>query len=78
MDIGQKSIGSLLDELSIMNIKIWFKLELIMNDSSATTEEVAKAARDVQSLNAKRSALIRAIDKRLGDESISLTDKTYE
>jgi len=78
MDIGMKSIGTLIDELSIMNLKIWFKLELITNDSSASTEVLAKAAKDVQTLNARRSALIRVIDERLGESSISLTEKTYE
>lgn len=78
MDIGMKSIGTLFDELSILNIKIWFKLELITNDDSVKIEELAKAARDVQSLNAKRSALVRAINERLGEGQFSSMDKTYE
>lgn len=76
--VGIKSVGTLIDELSILNIKIWFKIETITNDALATTEELAKTAKDVQTLNARRSALIKAIDERLGDGDISTTDKTYE
>jgi len=77
MKIDRKSIGIIIDELSIVNIKIWFKIETIMKDEVVTDEEIVKAARDVQKLNARRSALIMVIDKRLGDGNISLTDKTY-
>jgi len=76
MEIDRKSIGTLIDELSIINIKIWFKIEMIMNDDSAV-KDLAKLGVDVQKLNARRSALIRAIDERLGEADISLTDKTY-
>jgi len=76
MEIDRKSIGTLIDELSIINIKIWFKIEMIMNGDSVM-KELAKLGIDVQKLNARRSALIRAIDERLGEADISLTDKTY-
>ena len=42
-----------------------------------TDNEVAKAARDAQSLNARRNKLMRAIDSRLGESGASETEKTY-
>ena len=75
MDIGQKSIGFLIDELITTDIKCWFAQETIMN--STDEKEQIKAAVKAQALNARRNALIRAIDERLGEGAISPTDKTY-
>ena len=75
MDIGQKSIGFLIDELITTSIKCWFAQEVVMNSEDGS--EIATAARRAQLTNARRNALIRAIDKRLGEGDISPTDKSY-
>lgn len=75
-NIELKSIATLIDELITTSMKCWFAQEKVM--SSSNPDEVAKAAKEAQSLNARRNRLIRAIDSRLGEESITLTGKTYE
>ena len=75
MDIGKKSIGVLIDELITTSLKCWFAQEVVM--SSKDEKELAIAAKRAQLMNARRNALIRAIDERLGEGDISPTDKTY-
>ena len=75
MDISKKSISMLIDELITTNIKCWFAQERLM--SATSDHDVAEAARDAQSLNARRNALMRAIDETLGQGSITLTEKSY-
>ena len=75
MEIDRKSIGTLIDELITTSLKCWFAQETIMN--SDDEKELAIAAKKAQLMNARRNALIRAIDKRLGEDDISPTDKTY-
>lgn len=75
MDIGKKSIGVLIDELITTSLKCWFAQEVVMN--SDDEKELAIAAKKAQLMNARRNALIRAIDERLGESDISPTDKTY-
>ena len=40
-------------------------------------EAVVQAARAAQQFNAERNRLVREIDRRLGEASISVTGKTY-
>ena len=75
MDISKKSIGVLIDELITTSLKCWFAQEVVM--SSEDEKELAIAAKKAQLMNARRNALIRAIDERLGESDISPTDKTY-
>jgi len=75
IEIEVKSIGMLLDELCTVDIKCFLAQEVVMNPAS--DKELCVAAKQAQELNAKRNALIRAIDKRLGEETISPTSKTY-
>jgi RNA processing factor Prp31 len=79
MEIDIKSIGTLIDELSIINIRIWMMIDIVTgNDIKTHTEEdIANTARKLQELNAKRTKLIRAIDERLGEKDISASEKTY-
>ncbi len=70
-----KSIGTLIDELITTSMKCWYAQETVMNDTDIT--KVAAAAKQAQQLNARRNKLIRAIDERLGDGAITLTEKTY-
>lgn len=76
MDISVKSTGFLIDELLTTLIRCWWAQEMVM--SSNNIEEVAKAAKTAQETNARRSALIRAIDQRLGEGQISSFIKTYD
>jgi hypothetical protein len=76
MDIKQKSIGVLIDELITTDIKCWFAQEKLL--SGKDDHEVAEAARDAQALNARRNQLIRAIDEVLGQGSVSLLRKSYD
>ena len=75
MGIATKSIGFLIDELSITNLRCWFAQEDIMN-KSLTEAERLEAAINAQTQNAKRTELIRAIDSKLGEEYTN-TSKTY-
>ena len=60
-----KTTGQLLDELSILNIRIWHLIDKV-TDGSATVEE----AQAVQTHNSTRNKLVRAIDRRLGGRDI--------
>ena len=72
MDISKKSIGFLIDELITTSMKCWYAQEKIM-----VGEDILTNAIDAQSLNARRNALVRAIDERLGEGDTSPTGKTY-
>jgi hypothetical protein len=74
MNIETKSTASLIDELITTSMKCWFAQEDVMKETDP--EKVAKAAKLAQETNARRNALIRAIDGRLGDTNSQLP-KTY-
>lgn len=76
MDIARKSIGMIIDELITTSMRCWFAQEDIMN-TNLSDEKRLEAAERAQIMNAKRSALIKAIDQLLGDENISVSLKTY-
>lgn len=69
-DIEIKTVGQLIDELTICNIRIWMLIDKV-EAGIATVQE----AQRVQKENAKRTALVRAIDSRLGQRDIG--GKTY-
>lgn len=77
MEVEIKSTAVLLDELIILNIRIWNMIDFITLNKDTRIAEVANYAITVQELNARRTALIRAIDGRLGEESNTLAEKTY-
>ncbi len=58
MPVEIKTIGELIDELTISNIRIWHAVE---GAQQGDGESAVKA----QSENKRRSALIRAINRRL-------------
>ena len=66
----------LVDELITNNIRCWMAQERLM--SSTADKDTAKAAKDAQRLNARRNALMRAIDEMVGQGDITLTEKSYE
>ena len=53
--------GNLIDQLSIINIKIYM-LENVKRDKNATDKEIAAATRKTNVLNEQRNAIIDAID----------------
>jgi hypothetical protein len=73
-DITQKSTATLIDELITTSMKCWHAQESVMNETE--DDKVADAAKMAQITNARRNALIRAIDKRLGETNTQLS-KTY-
>lgn len=73
-DIGQKSIGTLIDELCTTSQKLFQLQDKII---ASPDVDVPAMTRNLMSLNARRSALVRAIDERLGEGEISQTSKTY-
>lgn len=75
MDVTEKSLGVLIDELFTTSLKCWFAQEVVMH--SEDEAEVYKAAKTAQRTNARRNLLIRAIDERVGEQFASPTEKTY-
>ncbi len=63
-----KTIGQLIDELSIINLKIWHKVEA--GQKGDNTAAVA-----AQRLNITRNALIRAINGRLAPDMPNIAEK---
>lgn len=63
--IDMKTTGQLIDELIIMNQRIWVLIDKVIA-GVATPEE----AQNVQKYNAKRNEYVRAIDAHLGGEDI--------
>jgi hypothetical protein len=76
MGIETKSLGTLIDELVTTSMKCWFAQETVMHGKSE--KEVAKAAKLAQKTNARRNALIQAIDLKQEDSESSPLEKTYE
>lgn len=77
MDISRKSLGQLIDELTVINMRCWFAQNDIMNETLPPNKRF-EAAESAQLFNKKRNALIRAIDDRLGESDISVAEKKYE
>ena len=65
MSIEIKTVGQLIDELIIVNLRIWHLVDRAMA-GTATAEETQAT----QLFNHQRSELVRAIDRRLGERDI--------
>jgi hypothetical protein len=76
MNINEKTLGQLIDELITTNLRCWFAQEDIMNSALSESQRLNAAIR-AQEQNSKRTELIRALDKRPGGEGITNTTKTY-
>ena len=74
-NIETKSIGTLVDELITTCMKCWYAQEDVMKETDS--DKVAKAAKVAQETNARRNILIRTIDTRLGEHTITPLEKTY-
>lgn len=60
----EKTIGALMDELSIVNIRIWMA-EDIKRDPNATDKQIANATKLTNIANTQRNDLIQAIDEKI-------------
>jgi len=72
LDIG---VASAVHDLCIISFATWTAQEVVMTSHDDTA--VAMAARQAQQMNARRTALIREIDRLLGESNITITTKTY-
>lgn len=76
MDITRKSLGIIIDELITTSLRCWMAQEDIMN-KSLPDEKRLEAAERAQIMNARRSALIKAIDELADKDGVSTVAKTY-
>jgi hypothetical protein len=77
MSIRQKSLGNLIDELTVVNSRIWHLMdEEIAFQKSDNYEEAGKKGEQVLKNNKIRGELIRAIDEIAG-EKFSVSEKNY-
>jgi RNA processing factor Prp31 len=77
--VDVKTIGTLIDDLSILNIRIWMLIDIVIGKSknTYTAEEIANFAKQIQELNSRRTQIVRAIDERLGTVKNILPEKIY-
>lgn len=71
------TLGNLIDQLNVANIRIWMAAD-ILQDSKATDEQVAKAARIANTTNILRSTLIQEIDEGLNEIASGELQKLYK
>lgn len=71
------TIGNLIDQLSIVNIKIWMA-EDIKRDPKATDADIAKATRTTNVANQQRNDLIQAIDEEMNEIAKGERQKLYK
>ena len=71
------TIGNLIDQLTIANIRIWMA-EDIKRASEATDQQIADATRLTNIVNKQRNDLIQAIDEAMNDISVGKSQKLYE
>ena len=70
------TIGNLIDQLTIINIRIWMA-EDIKRKKGATDKEIADATRLTNKANVTRNQLIEAIDKHFGKDTGQGSTKLY-
>jgi uncharacterized protein YpiB (UPF0302 family) len=71
------TIGNLIDQLAIANIRIWMA-EDIKRKASATDKEIADATRLTNIVNSQRNDLIQEIDERLNEVGKGNLQKLYK
>ena len=57
-----EGLGSMIDKLTILNLKIWHHEE-ICYDPKSSIEQIGQAKLAINSLNTQRTAMVEAIDK---------------
>jgi len=72
----KKTIGNLIDELTIANLRIW-KAEDVKRDPNATDAELAKVTKLTNKVNQQRNDLIQAIDEAMNDIAEGKKQKLY-
>lgn len=75
MSIETKTLAFLVDELITTSQKMFRMQDEIPKLPDA---EAGAMAKQLQTLNRRRSDLMRAIDKRIGDGDSTVTPKTYK
>ena len=72
------TVGSLIDKLSIVNIRIWMA-EDIKRDSSATDSQISNATKLTNICNSQRNDLIQEIDELVNEMvTTGVKQKLYE
>lgn len=71
------TIGNLIDQLSICNLRIW-AAEDIKRKKDATDKEIADACRVTNIANQQRNDLIQTIDEALNDIGKGELQKLYK
>jgi hypothetical protein len=72
----KKTIGNLIDELTIANLRIW-KAEDIKRDPNASDTQIANATRLTNKVNQQRNDLIQAIDEAMNEVAKGSIQKLY-
>lgn len=70
------TIGNLVDQLSVCNIRIWMA-EDIKRNTTSTDKQIADATRITNSANQQRNNLIEAIDNYFGKSTGQGSNKLY-
>ena len=79
MGVERKTLGMLVDELSIVNLKCFVAIDKLNEYTEKEMKvEAGEQAMLVHKLNQRRNKLIQAIDIRMGDGENSTTDKMYK
>ena len=71
------SVGNLIDQLTICNLRIWMA-EDKKRDSNASDEEIAKATKLTNIANQQRNDLIQAIDEEMNEIAEGKKQKLYK
>lgn len=66
MSVEIKTIGELIDELTVANLKIWHLVDRVRAGIASPKE-----AQLAQIVNDRRAQLVSAINKRLGDNCLA-------
>ena len=66
-----------MDQLSIVNIKIWFS-EDVKRNPNATDKQIADATRVTNIANQQRNDLIQAIDEAMNEIAAGKPQKLYK
>ena len=72
----KKTIGNLIDELTIANLRIW-KAEDKKRDPNASDKEIADATRLTNKVNQQRNDLIQSIDEAMNEIANGKIQKLY-
>lgn len=71
------SIGSLIDQLTITNLRIW-NAEDRKRNPEATDKDIADATRITNTANSLRNDLIQAIDEEMNEIAAGKAQKLYK